>query len=431
VAELADAQDSKSCPRKRVWVQFPPSALKRDYMLIKIILIRRNILFAVLLCFACRGLADTFTNKKTGERFNGYAVKTTQTAKMAVRSTAREGIRYIERADYDIVYNAEGRRNQIFVIDMNEPLMLECETAAFEKAIKLSENQGNLAIVIKIDTPGGRIDLMKRYCTAIAAVDMTPVIAVVCGGKTGGAYSAGAIIAMGCDKLYMGENTAIGAATLLVIDANDEFKSAKAAYGDVIGEKVDSAHRAYCASVAEHAGRSGLLAQAMINKEIEVIARKTENGKYEILDGRDIKDSNTKDIIIVNHKGSLLTLSAKQAVDIGFADGQIDSFNIWKQNGPFTQSKWIVCQDIQAAHRQYLTYDSQFQTALMIIKQLKTKIHITPSKTEMRDYFGGIIEQYRLIIALKKNCNDLPVEMDSLVSELDQFVILYNKLSNQ
>ena len=27
VAELADAQDSKSCPRKRVRVQFPPSAL--------------------------------------------------------------------------------------------------------------------------------------------------------------------------------------------------------------------------------------------------------------------------------------------------------------------------------------------------------------------------------------------------------------------
>jgi hypothetical protein len=31
VAELADAQDSKSCPRKRVWVQFPPSALNLSH----------------------------------------------------------------------------------------------------------------------------------------------------------------------------------------------------------------------------------------------------------------------------------------------------------------------------------------------------------------------------------------------------------------
>ena len=444
MAELADAQDSKSCPRKRVWVQFPPSALKlKDE---KMVWGRSFLCFCLLLCFLGNAIADTFTNKKTGEQFDGYAAKIANRTKLAVRNAAREGIRQIEPSDYDVVYNAEGRRKQVYVIELNEPLLLECETQAFEKAIKTAENQGNLAIVIKIDTPGGRIDLMKRYCSAIASVDITPVIAVVCGGKNGGAYSAGAIIAMGCDELYMEKNSVIGAATLVVIDANDGLKSAKSKYGEDIGEKFDSAHRAYCANIAEQAGRSGLIAQAMIDRQFEVVAVKNENGDYQICDGRDAKNNTDKDSIIVNREGSLLTLTAKMAADIGFADSQIESFNEWRQNGPLAENKWISSQDIRTARRQYLMYDKRFQAAANEIQQLDLKISIAISKNEnasyvfqqreltnqkiieVRNNLSKMIGQFKTIISLKKSCADLPVELSEMESQLSQLTSISEEL---
>jgi len=404
---------------------------------------RNKLLFVVLLWFACGGQADTFFNKKTGEQFDGYATKTVRGTKMAVRNTTSEEVRYIEPSEYDVNYSPVGRRKQVFVLELDEPLLLECETEAFEKAIKTLENQGPLAIVVKIDTPGGRVDLMKRYCVAIASVGLTPVISVVCGGKNGGAYSAGAVIAMGCDKLYMEKNSAIGAAMLVVLDVNDGLKSAKDKFGEDIGEKLDSANRAYCASIAEKAGRNGLIAQAMVDRQIEVLAVKTEGGNFKFYDGREIKDRTKEGFLLINPKGSLLTLTAQRAVDIGFADGQIDSFDEWKQQSSYAGCKWILCKEIQIAHQPY----KQFQAAVRMIKQLEGKIVIAVSKNEQNKYtlqskalttqlraevlenIGKMRDQYRLIIALKNQYADLPVELNDVVLALNQLEVLYKKLN--
>lgn len=402
-----------------------------------------QLLLVILLCFIGSGRADTFTNKKTGEQFEGYAVKTGQ--RVAVRNAAKEEIRYIDPANYEITYSPAGRRNQIFVFDINFPLLLECQTQAFEQAIKTSEIQGPLAVVIKLDTPGGRVDLMKRYCSAIASVDITPVIGIVCSGRNGGVYSAGAVIAMGCDKLYMEENSAIGAATLVVVDVNDGLKSAKDKFGRDIGEKMDSAHRAYCVSVAEQAGRSGLIAQAMVDRQTEVLAVKTDDGKIEICDG---SPKSGKEVIVINPKGSLLTLSAQRAAEIGFSDGVIENFNVWKQ-GTYSGSKFIPRQEVQSALRQYQIYEKQMDNAFRTIDQLIDKVNLTSSKVvhyryeyerreltakrraDLRQAIGSMIYQFKQVVALKKKCDDLPVELDEVVSAVDHLTVLYNELKEQ
>lgn len=408
---------------------------------------RRNILLITLFCILTSANADTFTNKKTGEQFDGYATKIANRTRLAVRSSTSENIRHIEPADYNIVYNEKGRRKQVYVIDINDSLMLECETEAFEKAIRIAENQGNLAIVLHIDTPGGRVDLMKRYCNAIAAVGVTPVIAVVGDGRNGGAYSAGAIIAMGCDKLIMQNNSAIGAATMVFMDANDGMVSTKEKYGDEVGEKLDSALRAYCASIAEQAGRSGLIAQAMINREFEIVAIKDANDKYKICDSRDLND-NSQDCVVVSRKGSLLTLSAKTAVDIGFADEQIESFNDWKLDCEFADCRWIPSQEIKTARRQYAMYEKRFNAVSNEIQQLGIKISIAVNKNEqaryvfeqreltnqkiieVRNNVGKMIGQFKTAISLKKGCADLPVEMQDLESNLQQLKTIHDELTS-
>lgn len=384
----------------------------------------KRIFFTFLFCFCPFSFGDTFTNKKTHQQFDGYAVKTKGT-KLSIRNAASEGIRTIEPADYNIVYNAKGRRQQVYVIDINHPLELECETKAFENAIKVAENQGDIAIAIKIDTPGGRVDLMKRYCTAIESVDITPVIAIVGGGQNGGAYSAGAIIAMSCDTLLMQKNSAIGAATLIVQSAEDGLKSAKSQFGQDIGEKFDSAHRAYCASVAEKAGRSGLIAEAMIDRQFEVLAKKGENGKYQFFDGRDINDKD--DYKVVNHKGSLLTLTAQQASDIGFADGQIENFQQWMQTGSFAKNKFLISRDMATARHQYSIAEKKFNFALNEIEGLKTKVKFAQTNFEMKTYLSKALSQYKMIVSLKKQFEDLPVDLNDAIAATNKIEVLYNQ----
>ena len=113
-----------------------------------------------------------------------------------------------------------GRNNKVIVVPVDDAIMNEIETDAFEKAIADSSQEGPLLILVEIDTPGGRVDLAQRMCTAITKDADCNVIAFIKGGKYGGAISAGAAVALSCNKIYMANNTVIGAATLVTMPKN-------------------------------------------------------------------------------------------------------------------------------------------------------------------------------------------------------------------
>jgi membrane-bound ClpP family serine protease len=225
--------------------------------------------------------ADTFTNKVTGVAFNGYPIQR-QKGNLTLVYNKEKGIEspYLNLSDYRIESNFLGRKEQIYVFSFRKAIELECETKAFEKAITSAANQGPQFILINIDTPGGRVDLTTRICTAIVATTNCPVVAYISGGEFGGAYSAGAIVALACDKVIMAEGTVIGAATPIIASASGSITSVKQAYGEVVGAKFDSAWQGYCISVAETNRRPAVLVKAMIDKETEVL-EVLENGKTE------------------------------------------------------------------------------------------------------------------------------------------------------
>ena len=106
--------------------------------------------------------------------------------------------------------------SKVIVLPVDNPIMLEIETAAFEKAIAEDANEKPALLLIEIDTPGGRIDYAKRMCSAITqSSSKCRVIAFIKGGPHGGALSAGAAVAFACNKIYMANSTVIGAATLV------------------------------------------------------------------------------------------------------------------------------------------------------------------------------------------------------------------------
>ena len=146
--------------------------------------------------------ADTFMHRRTGESFNGYVTQIKKGDKTKVFVEKRKP-QFIDLGAYEIRYNYLGRKNKVLIFSIKDSVELICETEAFEKAIVAAANQGPLFILVDIDAPGGRIDLVQRVSEAIIKIHNCRTVAFVSGGQFGGAFSAGAIITLACDRVYM------------------------------------------------------------------------------------------------------------------------------------------------------------------------------------------------------------------------------------
>ncbi len=207
--------------------------------------------FSILLAAISICPADTFVHRQSGETLHGYATQQTIDNKSLVHTTEK-GQQYLNLAAYDVQADRLGRENRVIVISLEESILLEIETQAIEKAVVSASDQGPLFILLEIDTPGGRVDLVKQICAAIMKTDNCRVIAFVPGGKYGGAFSGGAAIALACDKIYMAGGTAIGAVALTAQTSTGQ-KDIDEIYGETVSEKFTSAWRGYLAALAEKA----------------------------------------------------------------------------------------------------------------------------------------------------------------------------------
>lgn len=161
--------------------------------------------------------------------------------------------------------------------------IIELGLAPFiERSIRLAEEAGADAVILDIDTPGGRVDAAERIADAIAESKI-PVYAFV----NRRAFSAGALISLATDRIYMLPGSTIGAAT--PVDGS----------GTKASEKIVSAMRSEMRALAEAHGVDPSIAEAMVDESLEV------PGVVEV--------------------GRLLTLTTDEAVRLGYAI-EIDSF---------------------------------------------------------------------------------------------------------
>lgn len=155
--------------------------------------------------------------------------------------------------------------------------VIEMGIAPFiERSIEEAEAAGAAAVVLDIDTPGGRIDAAQQIVDAVSDADL-PVYAYV----NRRALSAGALIALATDGIYMRPGATLGAATPVTGD------------GEQASEKIVSAFRSEFRALAEERGLDPRIAEAMVDADIAVEG--------------------------VVPAGKLLTLSTDQAVALGYA----------------------------------------------------------------------------------------------------------------
>ncbi|MHC4743747.1 MAG: Clp protease/crotonase-like domain-containing protein [Planctomycetota bacterium] len=272
-----------------------------------------SLIIWIFLASFCSG--DTFTDKTTKETFHGYTTSKTRLGRTLVRLADNKS-KYLDLSGYDVKQNFLGRENKVVVIPVKDDMSLECEAAAFETAIAAAADSGPLFIVIEIDTPGGRIDLVSRMCTAISKIRHCPTVAFISGGEYGGAYSGGAFIALACDYLCMAREAAIGAAAPMIMTNRGPVDAGR--FGKTFAAKMTSSTRAQLAGLAERAGRPALLAKAMVDKELEVL-EVTRDGKRVLVTGENKRPDDSV-VRVWSKKGELLSLTASESVQTGIAN---------------------------------------------------------------------------------------------------------------
>ncbi len=146
-----------------------------------------------------------------------------------------------------------------------------------ERSLAEAEAMGAAAVVLDIETPGGRVDAAQRIVNTVSEAAV-PVYALV----NRRAFSAGAMIALAADRVYMVPGSVMGAATPVTGE------------GQKAPEKIVSAMRSEMRALAEARGLDPRVAEAMVDESIAI-------------DG-------------VVEEGKLLTLTADEAVALDYAE---------------------------------------------------------------------------------------------------------------
>jgi membrane-bound serine protease (ClpP class) len=166
-----------------------------------------------------------------------------------------------------------------------------------ERVLKDAAADEAKAVVFDIDTFGGRVDAATQIKDAILGSEIETIAFI-----NRRAISAGALISLSCDKIYMTRGGTIGAAT--AVDMQGEKGS----------EKVISYMREEMASTAESTGRNVDIAKGMVDEELSFTHLLIDGEKIEVndLEGR--------------KEGKLITLTTELAKKYKIADGEVETF---------------------------------------------------------------------------------------------------------
>lgn len=139
-------------------------------------------------------------------------------------------------------------------------------------------------VILELDTYGGALNDADDIRTRILEFEI-PVYAFI----NKDAASAGALISIACDSIYMAPGSSIGAATVVTGD------------GEAAPDKYQSYMRSIMRSTAEATGRDPKIAEGMVDEDIEVDSIATE--------------------------GKVITFSVSEAIKYGFCEARVTNLD--------------------------------------------------------------------------------------------------------
>ena len=173
--------------------------------------------------------------------------------------------------------------------DVIDPRMNRYVTLALEEAINVNAK----LVIIDMDTPGGALNDADDISSAILDFP-TPIYVFI----NKDAASAGALISIACDSIYMTSGARIGAATVVTAD------------GTAAPDKYQSYMRSIMRSTAEANKRNPKIAEAMVDENLEIPG--------------------------ISKEGEVLTFSTSEAIANNYCEGEVNDIIeiLHRQNFP-------------------------------------------------------------------------------------------------
>ena len=176
--------------------------------------------------------------------------------------------------------NAQTKVYQLNLQDEINPAVWRNTKMAFEDA----KSKKAEVFIINMNTYGGLLDYADSIRTKILNAEIKTIVFI-----DNNAASAGALISIACDKIYMNKGASIGAASVV----NGQ--------GEVLPEKYQSYMRGLMRTTAEAKGRNPKIAEAFVDPNVEIEG--------------------------INAKGKVLTLTTQEAIKNGFCVAQASSIS--------------------------------------------------------------------------------------------------------
>ena len=255
-----------------------------------------------------------------GEQARGMDLLVTQTAK------ARSDVASIYRLPAgamreDTLATGTPEVLLIKIEGMIEPLMQNF----FSQQLRRARADKVDVIIIEIDSPGGMLGTAETMAEDIAALEEHGIRTVAWIPRE--AISGAAIIALGCDEIYMHPEARIGDAA--PIEAKDgAFERAP--------EKVLSYTRNLLRTLAEKKGRPAAIAEAMADKDLEVfqvVNPKTGETEFKTRDElhKAKQEFDDRQRVPESRKDNLLTVTGRRAHELRLAEPPVSGREELKQ----------------------------------------------------------------------------------------------------
>lgn len=167
---------------------------------------------------------------------------------------------------------------KVFVLKLQDEV--HASSARFiSRGFEEAQKAGAALVIIHMDTYGGRVDFADSIRSDILDANMPTAVFI-----DRNAGSAGALISIACDSIYMAPGASIGAATVV-----------NGGTGDAAPDKYQSYFRGVMRTTAELKGRDPRIAEKMVDQNLE-------------LEG-------------ISPKGQVITFSTQEAMKHGYCDG--------------------------------------------------------------------------------------------------------------
>lgn len=190
-------------------------------------------------------------------------------------------ILFIILAVFNIIGVSQVDRPLVYVVDISGDIDLGLPPYV-GRIISTAENENADAIILRVNTFGGRVDAATQIKDAVMNSTVQTVAFI---DKR--AISAGALISIATEQIYMVPGGTIGAVTPVTQE------------GEKVPEKFVSYMRSEMRATAESRGRDPRIAEAMVDEDIEIPG--------------------------VIEAGKLITFTTDEAIEHGYCDGEVNN----------------------------------------------------------------------------------------------------------